>query len=100
MTPLPSPSPLWVPSGVCCTALTLTCTTLGPTFEATCATGSSAGIREGVCVEVCDNALAVLFSCEPDSFWEHPASSSVASSVASQTERAVGLEVKAYQNLL
>src|SRR5918994_1000976 len=66
MTPLPSPSPLCLPSGVCCTASTFTCTTLGPTCAATRATGSSSGIREGVGVSGEPWAVAALPPSDPD----------------------------------
>src|SRR5687768_12074447 len=84
------PSPLWVPSGVRCTALTLTCTTLGPTLAATSATGSFAGIREDACEGVWDDAfgealaaLLPLFPCDAGCLCEHPASTTTASTVAS-----------------
>src|SRR5215212_11204800 len=79
------PSPLWVPSGVRCTALTLTCTTLGPISEATSATGSSAGMREDALEEVWDDfgeasaALSPLSPCDAGCLFEHPASSTTAS---------------------
>src|SRR5215217_845378 len=65
MTPLPIPSSLWGPNGVFCVTSTFTCTTLGPTCEDTCATGSSAGTR-------CAGAWAKLGSLIPPSS-EHPA---------------------------
>src|SRR5215210_6200682 len=92
MTPLPTPSPLWVPSGVSRTALTLTCTTLGPTFEATLATGSSAGTGEDGSEEACGEALAVLFSWDTGCFSEHPASRIVPSNAMSKAERALDLD--------
>src|SRR5215212_12041147 len=80
------PSPLWVPSGVRCTALTLTCTTLGPTSEATRATGSSAGMREDEADEACDEAfgeaLAAFSPCDVGCSCEQPPSSTTASKAA------------------
>src|SRR5215218_9011253 len=74
------PSPRCVPKGVLCTALTLTCTTLGPTFEAASATGSSAGTREGVWDVACGEASAAssLFPCDAGCLCEQPASISAA----------------------
>src|ERR671916_2671354 len=74
MTPLPSPSPLCLPSGVCCTASTFTCTTLGLTCAATRATGSSSGIREGAGVSGDLWAAATVPLSDPDLFSEHAAS--------------------------
>jgi hypothetical protein len=84
------PSPFCVPKGVCSTALTLTCTTLGPTFEATRATGSPAGTFEGARGAVWEDAFG-----EASAAWsplsprdagcrcEQPASTTAASTVAS-----------------
>src|SRR3954469_18438902 len=89
------PSPFCVPKGVFCTALTLTCTTLGPTFEATSATGSSAGTWEGARDDARVEALSVLFPCDVGCFCEQPASitaaSTVASAAASATVRVLDL---------
>src|SRR5215203_987526 len=81
------PSPLCVPKGVSCTALTLTCTTLGPTSEAASATGSSAGTREGVWDVACGEASAAswLFPCEACCPCEQLASIAATSAVASAT---------------
>src|SRR5829696_5423722 len=80
------PSPFWVPKGVLCTALTLTCTTLGPTSEATSATGSSAGTREEAREGVWDDALgeasaalSEVFPCDAGCPCEQPASMTAAS---------------------
>jgi hypothetical protein len=70
----------------------LTCTTLGPTPEATRATGSSAGIREGdpdeVWIEAPGEPLAeaASFSWDTGCLFEHPASTTKASRVASKKE--------------
>jgi hypothetical protein len=72
----------------------LTCTTLGPTFEATLATGSPAGTGEDGPDEACGEALAVLFSCGPGSLSEHPASRIVPSIKASEAQIGVDLDFK------
>src|SRR5215210_5101345 len=81
------PSPLRVPNGVRCTALTFTCTTLGPTLEATRATGSSASVGEDESDKTCGEALAALSSWGAGCLCEHPASNTTASNVASKAER-------------
>lgn len=92
------PSPFCVPKGVLCTALTLTCTTLGPTSEATSATGSSAGTREDAREVVWDDAcgeasaaLSSLFPCKAGCLCEQPASITAASTVASAAVRVLDL---------
>src|SRR5919202_4551822 len=77
ITPLPIPSSLWLPNGVVWVAFTFTCTTLGLTWAATLATGSSSGI----CGEACAGTWARLFSRFPD-FSEQPAARTVASAAA------------------
>src|SRR5215208_3839560 len=88
MTPLPIPSSLWGPNGVFCVTSTFTCTTLGPTCEATCATGSSAGTRAAACA----GAWATLGSLIPPSS-EHPAAKTAASTTKSRTARDPNLEL-------
>src|SRR5918995_2870702 len=94
------PSPFCVPKGVLCTALTLTCTTLGPTSEATSATGSSAGTREEAREGVWDEAfgeasaaLSELFPCDVGCLCEQPASMTAASTVASAAVRVLDLQL-------
>src|SRR5512132_1372433 len=98
------PSPLCVPSGVRCTALTLTCTTLGPTSEATRATGSSAGTREGerdeTCCETFGEALAALspsFPRDAGCLCEHPASTTAASTAASAAVLVLDLRLNVFE---
>src|SRR5215203_1381008 len=89
------PSPFCVPKGVFCTALTLTCTTLGPTSEATRATGSSAGTWEGVWDEAFGEAwaaLPALFPCDAGCLCEQPASMTAASTVTSAAVRVLVLQ--------
>src|SRR5215212_10745596 len=88
------PSPFCVPKGVLCTALTLTCTTLGPTSEATRATGSSAGTWERVWDDALGEAsaaLPALFPCDAGCLCEQPASTTAASAAASAAVRVLDL---------
>src|SRR5919202_4547342 len=92
------PSPFCVPKGVRCTALTLTGTTLGPTFEATRATGSPAGTFEGAREAVWEDAFGEASAawsppspCDAGCRCEQPASTTAASTVASAAVRVLDL---------
>src|ERR671916_586075 len=72
-------------------ASTFTCTTLGSTCEATCATGSSSGICGGACAATCATC-----SCLGPGSSEHPANKTVTSTRTSKTKRKLSFRSNAF----